>query len=336
MDRSVMKKAGFGVCILAFLLSCGVGGNKAEQATQTAAAAMSTQASYVLETSAALAVTVEPTAEPEPQAGDVRVRETDGMQMVYVPAGEFERGSDIFGNEGPILMVYLDEYWIDKYEVSNAQFEKFIRSSGYKTDAEKNGSGRVYTGSKWEEKLGADWRHPSGAGSDLTGKENHPVVQVNWNDASAYCEWVGGRLPTEAEWEKAARGTDGRRFPWGNTFDGMRLNYADMNTHFKWSDTSVNDGYADTAPVGSYPEGASPYGALDMAGNVQEWVADWHGEYSSVEVRNPIGPSSGEERVLRGGAWDCVDYSVRTSVRGAYYPDLRSNNSGFRCVRSGF
>ncbi len=257
---------------------------------------------------------------PVPQAGDTMVRDKDGMTMVYVPAGLFEMGSNNgWDKEKPVHIVYLDGYWIDKYAVSNAQFRKFVDASGYKTDAEKDGSGWVWTGIAWEAKPGADWMHPTGEGSSLSGKEDHPVVQVSWNDAQAYCAWVGERLPTEAEWEKAARGTDGRTYPWGNAIDKYHANYNGRGT----------------TKVGSYPRGASPYGALDMAGNVWEWTEDWFGYYSGEEVRNPTGQETGNFRVVRGGSWRSpIEDYLRVSTRYWFNPDSRDCNNGFRCVRS--
>jgi formylglycine-generating enzyme required for sulfatase activity len=277
--------------------------------------------------------------------GSISVSPVDGMEQEYVPAGEFTMGSadgdsQAVSDEKPQHRVYLDAYWVDRTKVTNAMFAKFVAASGYKTHAEEIGAAPVFnTASKQsEETTGANWQHPRGVDSDITGLEQHPVVQVSWNDAAAYCAWVGRRLPTEAEWEKAARGTDGRKFPWGyQEVAGDLLNFADRNLEVDWAEKNINDGYQFTAPVGSYPSGVSPCGALDMAGNVWEWVADWYNEsyYSSAPAQNPTGPASGEHRVLRGGSWYTGQSDVRAVNRYAAPPGYRNDHYGFRCVRSG-
>lgn len=260
--------------------------------------------------------------------------------MVFVPAGEFVMGSpegEGLENEHPQRTVTLDAFYIGKYEVTNKQFSQFVDATGYTTDAETTGWGWAWTGEDWEEVEGADWRHPQGPGSSIEGKMDHPVVQVSWNDANAYCQWAGVRLPTEAEWEKAARGTDGREYPWGNSApDGSKLNYCDVNCELDWKDSSADDGYADTAPVGHYEAGKSPYGAYDMAGNVWEWVADWYDAdyYSKAPERNPQGPDSGEKRVLRGGSWYGYEGDARCADRYGGAPDVRISYFGFRVAAS--
>ena len=276
--------------------------------------------------------------------GSTQVSEKDGMVMVYVPEGEFLMGSadpdpDAGSDEKPQHTVYLDAYWIDKTEVTNAMFGIFAEATGYETDAEKAGWSFVpnpSTGS-WEQTNGADWAHPRGPSTSLSGLEGHPVVHVSWNDASAYCEWAGRRLPTEAEWEKAARGTDGRKYPWGNDpVAGNLLNFADSNLNVDWADKSVDDSYQFTAPVGSYPDGASPYGALDMAGNVWEWANDRYDEnyYRNSPSENPVGPSSGGYRVQRGGSWYNFDVFVRAASRDWAVPSNWFGHVGFRCSLS--
>ena len=272
------------------------------------------------------------------------VKGDDGADMVLVPAGEFWMGNDAaevdrfvegcqkvghpsckqWGNrETPRHRVFLDAFHIDRYEVANALFERFIRATSYQTTTEREGNGRVFRqkDGKWqfENVNGAAWRTPSGPGT--SAPSDHPVVQVSWHDADAYCRWAGKRLPTEAEWEKAARGTDGRRYPWGEDWDAAKANGTKAAQAM--------------ARVGAYPAGASPYDVHDMAGNVIEWVADWLEEsyYQRSSDRNPKGPDSGSTRVLRGGSWFNFPIHLRAALRYARPPDYRGNDVGFRCAR---
>jgi formylglycine-generating enzyme required for sulfatase activity len=234
--------------------------------------------------------------------------------------------------------VYLDGFYIDQTEVTNAMFTKFIDATNYQTDAEKQGSGLVLDIAKqtWSDVQGANWQYPHGPGSNLNDLGNHPVVQVSWNDATAYCQWAGGDLPTEAQWEKAARGSDGRIYPWGDQPPaGNLLNSADRSLDVTWADKSIDDGYQFTAPVGHYPAGASPYGVLDMAGNVWEWVRDGYDDkyYASSPARNPENTTKSDARMLRGGSWNNEAPNLRASNRLRSIPVNRDEVFGFRCVR---
>jgi len=305
---------------------------------------------------AALAPTAAPAA-AEPAAGATRVREADGMVMVYVPAGSFIMGSTLtevkaaeaacraalgdqvcrqsdFAAALPRRTIYLDGFWIDRTEVTNAQFSRFIQATRYRTDAATNAGAWVQRGPEAEQLSGVTWRQPDGPDSDYTDRLSHPVVNVSWTDASAYCEWVGARLPGEAEWEKAARGRDGRSWPWGNRFTGRRVNFCDVNCPLEWRDEAVDDGYARTAPVGSFRLGASPYGALDLAGNVAEWVADRFDPayYTVAPTVNPTGPEAGDARVVRGGSWGDGPAFLHVALRAAAAPDYARDVIGFRCA----
>jgi formylglycine-generating enzyme required for sulfatase activity/predicted Ser/Thr protein kinase len=267
-----------------------------------------------------------------PQPGATRVWETDGAVMVYVPAGTFWMGSseDEPGNVDarPQHEVYLDAFWIDRTEVTNAQFTAFLNAQGNQTE-----SGMTWLNVRAEHYL---IEEVDGQYQPKSGYEQHPAIEVTWYGANAYCVWAGKRLPTEAEWEKAARGTDERIYPWGDEFDGTRVNFCDANCDPDGENADWDDGYADTAPVGSYPAGASPYGALDMAGNVWEWVADWYGEdyYAGSPDGNPAGPETGEYRVSRGGSWSYSPIGVRAADRTRDPPGGSYGDNGFRCALS--
>ncbi len=272
------------------------------------------------------------------------------LDLARIPAGEFLMGStdadsQVQSEEKPQHSVTLSDYLIGKYEVTNAQFAAFVKATGYKTTAEKEGWGNAFDGSNWVDTKGADWQHPTGPNSNLSGKDNHPVVLVSWDDAVAFCAWasqVTGRtvkLPTEAQWEKVARGTDGRKYPWGNQApNGSLLNYADRNLKVDWADKAQNDGYETTAPVGNYPKGISPYGALDMAGNVWEWTSSlWGNDGNKPTYGYPYNAHDGREdqssrdlRVVRGGGWRSVSFLVRAADRLGYEPWSRLDSYGFR------
>jgi serine/threonine-protein kinase len=271
--------------------------------------------------------------------GSIRQADKDGMSMVYVPEGAFLMGStsgDVNAqmDEQPQHTVYLDAFWIDQTEVSNAMFARFIEDTNHITDAERQGWGWVLIGTEWTEVSGADWQHPQGSDTSIDGLDDHPVVQIGWGDADAYCRWAGRQLPSEAQWEKAARGEQALTYPWGNRFDGRQLNYCDANCDISWRDATTDDGFPLSAPVGSYPSGASAYGALDMMGNVWEWVSDWYEQtyYASSPSQNPTGPASGQERGLRGGGWSDEALYLRSADRSSFPPDQPFDTSGFRCA----
>jgi eukaryotic-like serine/threonine-protein kinase len=242
-----------------------------------------------------------PALKPALGVGSTTVSEKDGTILVYVPAGEFLMGSTdadtgAAGDEKPQHTVTLDAFWIDRTEVTADQYRACVAAG----------------------KCG----QPRCAGA---GKGDHPVACVSWQDAASYCAWAGRRLPTEAEWEKAARGADGRKYPWGNASpDCARVNY-------RGKEGGCVGG---TAAVGSYPAGASPYGALDMVGNVWEWVNDWYqpGYYGSSPGGNPQGPPAGASRVLRGGAWYYGGPYLRAAGRHYHVPTYQHYGIGFRCA----
>jgi formylglycine-generating enzyme required for sulfatase activity len=249
-------------------------------------------------------------------SGTALVSPQDGMVMVYVPAGEFTMGSDMGEpNEGPAHIVSLDAFWIDQTEVTNRMYATFLNAQGAESD-------QITT---WIDVDDEDLQVQlvDGSWQAMAGYEDHPVIEVKWLGAQDYCQWRGDgtRLPTEAEWEKAARGTTNNLYAWGDQIDCSLANY----------DICMGS----TVKVSSYPSNASPYGALDMTGNVVEWVADWYSGdyYQNSPSSNPIGPDSGEQRVLRGGSWDGhTDYEVRVTQRFTEPPDDSLDDGGFRCV----
>lgn len=250
----------------------------------------------------------------DPLTGTTWLDSRYAITFVHVPAGEFLMGlgdddSAAANDEKPQHPVTLAAFWIMQTEVTNAQYQQCVEA----------GSCTAPNNERWQQTEYAD----------------HPVTHVNWQQANDYAAWVGGRLPTEAEWEKAARGTDRRLYPWGNEWDGSRLNYCDKQCSQSWKDVGVDDGYAETAPVGIYRSGVSPYGAFDMAGNVWEWANDWYNEsyYATAPADNPLGPASGTSRVVRGGSWGYGSVNVRSPNRGWNTPDSLNNALGFRVVR---
>jgi formylglycine-generating enzyme required for sulfatase activity len=296
---------------------------------------------------------------PTPTPGTFVIRPKDGMKMVRVPAGEFMMGTnENFPVAQPQHRVLMSEYWIDETDVTNAMFKMFIGETGWRTEAEKKTFGEIY---RQDKKLitinNTTWLHPRGPGTDFGGLD-HPVVQVSWNDAHEYCLWAERdwedmqvNLPTEAQWEKAARGTDAREYPWvGESFGPGKLNYGDDNLYnwiVAWNragnkDTPPwggggNDGYLFTSPAGNYPKGASPYGALDMAGNVMQWVSDFYkdGFQGQKGVTDPEGPAGGGVlHVLKGSFWKDTERNSFTFIRNGRAANYTTDFIGFRCAAS--
>lgn len=222
-------------------------------------------------------------------------------------------------------MIKEPAFWIDRNEVTNAQFQLFVKETGFITGVERMGSSEVWGINK--PVAGAYWRFPQGPGSSITEKLDHPVVQMNWFSANTYCQWVGGRLPSEAQWEKAARGADGRLFPWGNELPNLG--------YLNGADPTNSDGFTFTSPVAHFPLGDSPYGLHDMAGNAYEWTRSLFRGYPYIandgrEIEKQ--PGLNDEIVVRGGSF-YTDYgTVRSTWRYVVPAQLANDGFGFRCV----
>jgi len=245
--------------------------------------------------------------QPNPSIpADARKSPMDGMVQLNVPAGEFIMGEGTKKDhvpqfEAPAHIVYLDQFWMDRVEVTNAMYELCVTAKGCSLPVDVN----IYYG---------NWIY-----------RDHPVVYVTWYQADEYCQWAGRRLPTEAEWEKSARGTDGRRYPWGN---------ADPNSKLaNFTETLINESISSYR----YPLGASPYGVLNMSGNVREWVADWYdpNSYSDSPYSNPTGPDTGVYKSLRGGSYLDEYTEITTFHRYHHEPQSPGINRGFRCAQAG-
>lgn len=276
--------------------------------------------------------------------------------MLFIKGGTFTMGTNkpifVADGEGPAREVQIDDFFMDVHEVSNAEFELFVNSTGYKTEAESFGDSFVFesllsedTKSKitqavaaapwWLPVKGCSWRHPEGPDSDIKDRMDHPVIHVSWNDASKYCSWAQKRLPTEAEWEYACRaGLENRLYPWGNKLqphDQHRVNI--WQGEFPEHNTG-DDGYISTAPVTAFPPNA--YGLHNIIGNVWEWTSDWwETKHSTEPATNPTGPESGTDKVKKGGSYLCHHsycFRYRCAARSQNTPDSSAGNLGFRCA----
>ncbi len=284
------------------------------------------------------------------------VRPVDGMTMIFIPSGtvavglpadaaqaEVQRCLQEYWQQSaacnaanyaisqPQHQIALTGYWIDQTDVTNAQFARFVAATGYVTDAERFGWGWVWVRDGGDTRTpGANWRHPLGPDSSIRGMETYPVTQVSWHDASAYASWVGMALPSEEQWEYAAHGPTFQPFPWGSTpADGSQANLCDRHCP-RWQVGSFDDGYAYTSPVGHYPAGASPYGVLDMSGNVEQWTSSIYAAYPGSAYQDPYYGRGAY--VARGGSYATSSSAAYTTIRNADSPDVRMEYLGFRCA----
>jgi serine/threonine protein kinase len=241
----------------------------------------------------------------------------DKSTMIHIPAGPFTMGSERYSSEKPVQKIFLDDYYIDKYLVTNAQFKAFVAAAPYATDAERAGGGHTLMARRWQKTRLATWQQPDGIVSQK-GRDNYPVSQVSFNDARAYCRWSKKELPTEAQWEKAARGTDGGVYPWGSDMPDETL-------------ANFDNYHLGPTPVDAYADGQSPFGMFDAAGNLYQWMRDWYAE-GGRDPENPVGAAKGTDKVVKGGAFSAEMGSLRAAHRDRYAPDYSAHIFGFRCA----
>ncbi|KAJ9591616.1 hypothetical protein L9F63_001830 [Diploptera punctata] len=277
-------------------------------------------------------------------------------QMGFIEGGKFMMGTDepvfVADGEGPSREVQISDFYMDIHEVSNAEFELFVNATGHKTEAELFGDSFVFesllsektkasvtesvaAAPWWLKVKDCDWKHPEGPDSDIKDRMDHPVIHVSWNDAAAYCEWSGKRLPTEAEWEYACRaGLNNRLFPWGNKLNPKNKHWINIWQGDFPAHNTGEDGFIGTSPVTEFPSNA--FHLYNMVGNVWEWTADWWNvRHNTTPSVDPTGPSSGSDRVKKGGSYMCHKsycYRYRCAARSQNTPDTSSGNLGFRCA----